>query len=264
MLLRRRSLARPLVGLAVVIAACAAAVTATGGTSTVWTGSGTGTTTVVNDGATGGPAEFTYNGTGINGVSGNWDFHTTAASTGAVALSYTYTGFHAFFSVRVSLSAYVTSGGVTTTTPLVNAGPANCCTPPSGGFTYAGAVTLNVTAGDTYGFKMTGSNFDAFPALNGTLTIDDVTPGVTHAGYCAVAGDTHPFTGAAIPPGTFLDLDYGQPASDPHYKGAVPANFVQGQGITCSPPPAGYVQKGFAGDAQQVPSFLYPYYVPGS
>jgi len=52
------------------------------------------------------------------------------------------------------------------------------------------------------------------------------------AGYCSVAGNTTA-TGAAIAPGTFLDLETGQPATDSHYKGATPAYYYQGLGISC-------------------------------
>ena len=61
------------------------------------------------------------------------------------------------------------------------------------------------------------------------------------SGYCAVAGNTYAFTGAAIPPGTFLNLAGGQPDTDPHYTGALPANYLQGLGISCDVP-AGYVK----------------------
>ncbi len=82
--------------------------------------------------------------------------------------------------------------------------------------------------------------------------------------YVSVEGNTDPFTGAAIKPGTLLDLEVGQPDTDPHYKGAQPAIFVEGIGVTGGPPPAGYVQKGLAGAAQHVSDGLYAYYVPGS
>lgn len=79
------------------------------------------------------------------------------------------------------------------------------------------------------------------------------------AGYCAVAGNTTP-AGRPIAPGTFLDLDYGQPARDFHYAGASPANFVQGIGLTCLAPPVGYTQKGTAPESLGVPAGLYPYF----
>jgi hypothetical protein len=94
-------------------------------------------------------------------------------NTRTVPLAWTYEGFHSFFEVTVGLDAFVTHGATTTTTPLVNAGPVNCCTPPSGGFAYSGTASLSVQAGDTYGFAMRGSNFDIARTLSGTLTVDD-------------------------------------------------------------------------------------------
>ena len=127
-----------------------------------WTGSGPATTSVPSDG-TNGTAQFSYNyNNPCNcGATGIWTFHTEANATGTVVLPWTYTGLHAWFEVIVGLDAFVTHNGVTTTTPgLVNAGPTDCCTTPSGGFSYSGTQTLSVIAGDTYGFVMRGSNFD--------------------------------------------------------------------------------------------------------
>jgi hypothetical protein len=135
-----------------------------------WAGTGTGTTTVVSDG-TSGPAVFSYDQT--TGFDGSWRFSTVASRTRVVQLAWTYTGFHSFFRVTVGLDAFVTHGPTTTATPLVNAGPVNCCTPPSGGFTYNGTTSLSVQAGDTYGFAMRGSHFDSAHVLRGTLTVND-------------------------------------------------------------------------------------------
>jgi hypothetical protein len=90
-----------------------------------------------------------------------------------VQLAWKYTGFHSFFLVTVGLDAFVTHGATTTTTPLVNAGPEVCCTPPSGGFDYSGTTSLSVQAGDTYGFAMRGSHFDSAHELRGTLRVDE-------------------------------------------------------------------------------------------
>lgn len=81
-----------------------------------------------------------------------------------------------------------------------------------------------------------------------------------HLGYCSVAGNTDPFTGQPIPPGTFLLLLADQPDTDPNYKGAVIADYLQGEGITCDST-AGYTDSGTTvgalgpGDAGP-----YPYY----
>jgi hypothetical protein len=81
-----------------------------------------------------------------------------------------------------------------------------------------------------------------------------------HTGYCAVNGNTNPFTGKPIQPGTFLLLITGQPSTDPHYTGALPANYFEGKGITCDTAD-GYVPTGktvgYGGGGTAGP---YPYY----
>jgi hypothetical protein len=62
-------------------------------------------------------------------------------------------------------------------------------------------------------------------------------PEPTRVAYCSVAGNTWP-GGAPIAPGTFLNLLAGQPATDQHYTGAVPAWYVEGVGLTCALTPA--------------------------
>jgi hypothetical protein len=42
------------------------------------------------------------------------------------------------------------------------------------------------------------------------------------------------------------------------------ANFVDGTGLTCLPPPAGFVRKGFASASLGVPADTYPYYARAS
>lgn len=85
--------------------------------------------------------------------------------------------------------------------------------------------------------------------------------GPVRAIYCSVEGNT--VNGAAIAPGTALNLTLGQPARDPRYKGATPAFFVEGIGATCDPPPAGYTVKGLvdgAGVAHGLENAIYPFY----
>jgi len=91
-----------------------------------------------------------------------------------------------------------------------------------------------------------------------TSSPDDAT---SHMGYCSAPGDFDPYSGLPFPPGTFLVVAAGQPASDPSYTGATPALYLQGLGIACGAP-AGYtatgqtVGYGGAGDPG-----AYPYYV---
>jgi len=62
------------------------------------------------------------------------------------------------------------------------------------------------------------------------------------AGFCSVAGNSTP-NGTPFPVGTFLDLGVGQPSSDSRFKGAVPAFYYQGKGISCDVLP-GYTKTG--------------------
>lgn len=90
--------------------------------------------------------------------------------------------------------------------------------------------------------------------------------------YCAVEGNKNPFTGAAIRPGTALDLEFGQPDTDPNYKGAVPAIYILGGrpdgsdiGATCDPPPNGFratVKVEGTGLYTGVEGAIYTKYVP--
>ena len=70
----------------------------------------------------------------------------------------------------------------------------------------------------------------------------------TRAGYCLG--------------GMFINLWYGQPGWDTRYRGAVPAKYIEGMGITCGEPPQGYDQRGLADRAQGVPAGIYAYYAP--
>lgn len=135
-----------------------------------WTGGGSGTTNVVSDGSAG-PAVFTYAHNGP--YSGSWEFSTTAASTGSHTLTWDYSGFHSWYQVTVELEAFVDDGTTVSTASLVNAGPADCCTSPSGGYAYSGSHTFQVQAGDVYGFRLSGSHFDTAEKLEGTLRVDE-------------------------------------------------------------------------------------------
>jgi HYR domain-containing protein len=149
-----------------------------------WAGSGPGTAKVVADGATASP-RFDY----LTASSGNWTFSAVAGSARTVPVKWDYTGFHSWFQVRVSLERFVSRGGVDVLKEsLVNAGPVNCCSAPSGGFTYGGTSTFNLQKGDVYGFRMAGSNFDSDPTVRGSLALTEldttpptVTPVVTGA-----------------------------------------------------------------------------------
>lgn len=102
----------------------------------------------------------------------------------------------------------------------------------------------------------------AFQARFGVRVV--FVPLPARGGYCTVVGNKDPYSGAALAPGTFVNLVQAQVTSDPSYAGVVPAIYVEGKGLTCDAPPAGYTQHGLAGDDQKVGSGLYPYYTaPG-
>ena len=103
-----------------------------------------------------------------------------------------------------------------------------------------------------------------FPTTWGRDDVDPSAPTPTAAprgAYCTVAGNTSD-SGVPIASGTFVNLDDGQVYTDPHYAGATPAIFVQGEGLTCGAPPAGYTQQGDATSAMEVDSNTYPFYAP--
>jgi hypothetical protein len=157
-------------GAKVEAAAPAAGKVASAGT---WAAGGPGAVTLVSDGTTGDP-EMTYAQTGYGSTfsTQTWEFRTVAAQTGAVTLPYHYSGYHAYFQVRLFLTAFVDGDAVN----LVSAGPANCCSSPSGGFDLTGSHTFNVTAGQTYGFRFGGSNYDSDSRLLGTFVIPGYAP----------------------------------------------------------------------------------------
>jgi hypothetical protein len=165
---------------------------AAGGLDAPWSGSGTGTTTVVSDGSAGDPV-LTYQ---ANGFAGTWTFGATAASARTVAVAYDYSGFHSFFQVTVGLTAFVSHDGTLTESTLVAAGPANCCSPPSGGFSYKGQTTFALAAGDTYGFRMQGGNFDSARTLSGRLALApvDTTPPLIAPAVDGTLGDNGWYT----------------------------------------------------------------------
>lgn len=129
-----------------------------------WSGSGPGTVTV-NDGASANSQlDFDLVGTACWSRQ-TWYLHTVAPAGGDVDLYYLYEGYYGWFQVRVFADAYVTHGGVTTYTSLVDLGPVNCCDYPSGWFDERGSVRLHVQAGDTYGFRFGGSNYSSGPEM---------------------------------------------------------------------------------------------------
>jgi hypothetical protein len=150
-------------GLAVPLALAAPATAAPG--DPVWVSGGTGNVQTVSDG-TSSAAQMTYNAD--NAGSGSWTFTATAQTSGTVKVPYSWVGLHAWFEVTARLDTVV--NGAVLSTP-VNDGPVDCCTSPSNGFDYGGVATFDVQAGDTYGFRLSGSNGDINNFLRGTFTL---------------------------------------------------------------------------------------------
>ncbi len=188
--------------LAIITPIVGASQVATAATVTPWTASGPANVTTDSNGSVT-PPQMTYN------LFNNpfdplgpprfrdqtWSFSTTATSNFTDVVPYRYTGYHAFFLVRVHLVAFVSHEGITTTTSLVTDGPVSCCTPPSGGFTYTGSHSFNVVSGDTYGFTFGGFNFDSDPDFSGTLTLTGPPP---YTDPAAVASNTSWTTAAPL------------------------------------------------------------------
>jgi hypothetical protein len=105
---------------------------------------------------------------------------------------------------------------------------------------------------------------------DGACVTSASAPEPTRVAYCSVTGNTWP-DGTAVTPGTFLNLLSGQPATDKHYTGAVPAWYVEGVGLTCTLTPsqaalaaASTLRAGGGGDLETpipgVPDYgIYPY-----
>ncbi|MEA3184216.1 MAG: hypothetical protein QOJ74_693, partial [Ilumatobacteraceae bacterium] len=189
--------------------------------TSIWTASGPGNFTQGSDGSVT-PPQMTYN---LNGDPANtrfsdqtWSLTTAATTTGSDSFSYTYTGFHGYYDVHVHLVAFVTHAGVTTTTSLVNPAPVNCCTPPSGGFSYTGSHTFDVTVGDTYGFRLGGFNFDSDATFFGTLSLaPPPVPLVPYVDPGSVAANTSWTTAAPLTSGG-IDGTLMQPGEVRWYK----------------------------------------------
>jgi hypothetical protein len=123
---------------------------------------------------------------------------------------------------------------------------------PSGGGSSADLGAFTNDTGDTWVIVNDGAVGSTVPVLdsgdsylfNISATLEQATPAApTHrGGYCSVAGNINADTGKPIAPGTFLNLSQEQVvAKDPHYLGVLPANYLQGLGITCDVLP-GYVK----------------------
>lgn len=127
---------------------------------------------------------------------------------------------------------------------------------------------------------MKASRFALVAALAVTaiaLLVPTFASAASRAGYCSVAGNYWMTTryvqnkknlppvllhaAGPITPGTFLNLNVGEPALSVNLKGATPAIFVQGKGLTCDAPTAGLKQSGSIGRRLGVPAGMYAMWV---
>ena len=131
-----------------------------------WTISGFGTsssvTAIGDDGAS-----FTYSGS----RSATYTAEALVTEGGLFDFDWTFSGFHAYHSVRAHLLQVAP-----TSRTLVNAGPTNCCTTPSAGFDFSGTSSVMLAIGDTLRFTFGGSNSDSNPTVMGTVTISEIAP----------------------------------------------------------------------------------------
>ncbi len=122
---------------------------------------------------------------------------------------------------------------------------------------YYGCVTATTVDSST-----AGTSVDSSTAGTGVASASVPRP-ADRFGYCSSLGDTWQ-DGTPIMPGTFLNLLLGQPDTDKHYTGAVPAFYVEGVGITCSLTPqqaalAASSTKKAGGGGDVTPVGFYPY-----
>jgi hypothetical protein len=133
-------------------------------TSSGTSGNGTLSSPAANE------VQFTYGSSG-DGFSNDWTISGTATQTGTEEVNYDSSGFYAFFEVTAYLDQMDANG----TSNIYSTGPAICCTAPSAGFDYTGAVTLDLVAGQSFGFMVGGSNFDINDTIEGTLTLTETS-----------------------------------------------------------------------------------------
>lgn len=98
-----------------------------------------------------------------------WNATAIADEAGDYTFTWNYSGYHAFFQV----TAFLGAAGPSDSASLVDEGPADCCSTPSGGFGYSGTYTFtNVQAGDRLDFFFGGSNGDSDARMFGTLVLE--------------------------------------------------------------------------------------------
>lgn len=141
-------------------------------------------------------------------------------------------------------------------------------TPPS--VTSGQRYAIVFSTADATGYEIFGAGSiqfyvrgEAYGSLDGGSTWMSVGGDAAFATY-VLLWSADPARIAYCASGHFLDLQAGQPATDPAYADAIPAIFVQGKGLTCSRPPAGYELAGRTTNADHVAEGVYERYAPPS
>jgi hypothetical protein len=216
----RRFIAAFAVGASVVLAAAATAVAAT---STASWGQQHGVYVTVH--VVGAPA------TAAGGISFRVVFDDGHVSTLTDGQSHFFAAHPGSYTVRVGetspgiLAQYAAKWGPETYTPFGDYSLTRVNQPTL-------AISDSYTVTVKHGFV---TNLSVTMTLKGATAA--VVQGPDRYGYCSIAGNTTA-TGVPIAPGTFLNLEFGQPGSDPHYTGATPAFWVEGVGVTCTLSPS--------------------------
>ena len=142
-----------------------------------FTASGPGTTSAV---AQTDPAsyQFNYSDRSTNVYGGEtWTFLALSDFTGVRTIDFSGTGYHAYYQATADVTAF----DPTSTQTLFSGGA-------SGGFSYSGEITLNVVAGQDYGFTISGQNADSDDILTGQLNLTDVTAVPEPSTWAMLAG----------------------------------------------------------------------------
>ena len=131
---------------------------------------------------------------------------------------------------------------------------------PDGGFVYTNNYADTYLSDQWDGLGYTEDLAFAMDLGSGSGSGSSSSPGQgNHSGYCSVAGNTDA-NGASLPAGTFLDLSAGQPNGDPHFKGATPAFYYEGVGISCAHLPGFTATSELVGYGGHGTSGNYPYF----
>jgi hypothetical protein len=148
-------------------------------------------------------ADFSYH-VNLGNPSGGVSFRTAtfsvpAAATGTAIVEWTYTGYHAFYEAVAELTFFADQGqGIdsehVTGVAYQAVGDA---------FTFSGADTVSVVAGEDFGFTIGGGNFDSDGQVLGNLhiarlTIQAVAPPPTYTVSGRVFYSTTPLNGVRV------------------------------------------------------------------